>query len=977
MPTCAVTGCGTGGWTGPLPGDPDNVVTLSAVAVFGGVEVSWTYPTTNPWAVAHTLLFRSASSSFGSAIQIAVVSGSRTLDQTGPAPGGGPWYYWIQIISVNGTPGAVIGPASATPVTLVSQLIEQLTGQIDSGVLANALKTRIDKIDLNEQAIISEANARIAANTAYQAMLQQLEDGVADALTLVQTEVTQRTNGDSALATQLNTVAAANADNAALIQVETQARVDGDSALAAQYTTLNAQVSHPTTGLPATRSLLLNDYYTKAGTDSAIASATLGLVSQTGLNSQLSSYTTTAALQQNYYTKTAVDSAISASELSLESSISTNHTTAMNAASNAQTSANTANTLLADIASDSLLTPGEKPAVVKEYNVLIGEQSGIQAQATSYGGVSTELTAYNNAVTALTTYLNGLTGWNTIPGTNVTIVGATFRTNFQNVYSTRQALLNAIHARAKVLADNAQSTANTVSANLTNNYYTKTEFNSAVSSATLTAQTGFGSTLSSVQQTVQAHINAAGNRIQNIGARYTVVVDANGQVGGFGIYNDGTTVEAGFDCDRFWVGKTNANRRKPFIVDNGVVYIDNAFIRALTADKIDTRGLDIKDAAGNVIFSSGTSRTSANMVVNSDMFQSIDYWGISWVQSGGTDYLIQRNYAGINYQPFGYNNICVWRHGNARTGVIDIYNNRDIPVTVGQRYEFSCYTSSHRGDAQLILVFYNSSGTNVGEAYNVNLGYRPGGGRNLTDWGRLYGFATAPAGAAFCRIIYRTLPTDGGQADSYYWATMFYVGAATVAQTSPSPWSPGPNGFYGANNADFTTWAQANSNSGGPLWGATYIAQASIDSLRVAGNQVTTMDGEAHWINWTMSGTTDGTIQYYSGDVGGGGGYLYLYSPNTPSQGVFLTFSANIYPYSSTSCFVQFERSNNNGASWTVVHQRSVAMVGGYGTTINVPFMDLPGQGNFVYRIGLGNDYLGNTSYVMNYFTFTGLMSIR
>jgi len=65
--------------------------------------------------------------------------------------------------------------------------------------------------------------------------------------------------------------------------------------------TLSAQVNNASTGLPATRSTLLTNYYTKAATDSAISSATSTLVSTTALNTALGNYTNTAGLVADYY----------------------------------------------------------------------------------------------------------------------------------------------------------------------------------------------------------------------------------------------------------------------------------------------------------------------------------------------------------------------------------------------------------------------------------------------------------------------------------------------------------------------------------------------------------------------------------------------------------------------------------------------------------------------------------------------------
>jgi hypothetical protein len=132
------------------------------------------------------------------------------------------------------------------------------------------------------------------------------------------------------------------------------------------------------------------------------------------------------------------------------------------AADAAQADATSALNQLTDIASDNLLTPGEKPVVIKDYTAITNDQSDLDTKATLYG-ITTEKTNYDNAISALTTYLATLTTpvlWSDLTG-NTTIVGSTFRSKFLDVYSTKQLLINKITASAKTLADNAQSTANT------------------------------------------------------------------------------------------------------------------------------------------------------------------------------------------------------------------------------------------------------------------------------------------------------------------------------------------------------------------------------------------------------------------------------------------------------------------------------------------------------------------------------------
>lgn len=128
----------------------------------------------------------------------------------------------------------------------------------------------------------------------------------------------------------------------------------------------------------------------------------------------------------------------------------------------AKTEADAANTQLAAIASDSILSPGEKPVVIREYDVITTEQAGIDAQAVAYG-ITTAKSDYDNAISTLAAYLAGLdspVSWDNKSG-NTTIVGSTFEANFNLVYTRRQTLLNAIYAAAKAKADAAQATANT------------------------------------------------------------------------------------------------------------------------------------------------------------------------------------------------------------------------------------------------------------------------------------------------------------------------------------------------------------------------------------------------------------------------------------------------------------------------------------------------------------------------------------
>ena len=171
----------------------------------------------------------------------------------------------------------------------------------------------------------------------------------------------------------------------------------------------------------------------------------------------------------------------------------------------------------------------------------------------------------------------------------------------------------------------------------------------AVKQVSITAANGTSAT---VQQQFEAIYGAGGLR-----AQYSVklAVDAGGNqyVVGFGLYNEGPGA-SGFivRADKFVVGSAGSNVI-PFEVVGSTTYIKAAMIQdasitsakigtlnaekitggyldmarintgAITAAKIDSRGLSIKDASGNVIFSAGTTvpsnllpAASSNLIPN-------------------------------------------------------------------------------------------------------------------------------------------------------------------------------------------------------------------------------------------------------------------------------------------------------------------------------------------------------------------------
>jgi predicted phage tail protein len=136
----------------------------------------------------------------------------------------------------------------------------------------------------------------------------------------------------------------------------------------------------------------------------------------------------------------------------------------------------------------------------------------------------------------------------------------------------------------------------------------------SLSQQTTTAQAALGEDVATVQQNITANVTRIDDKIVTLGASYTAQVQVNGLIGGFGIANDGTRVDAAFDVDRFWIGRTNAAKRKPFIIDGDVTYIDTAMIRSGTIQEGQLGAITI----GKLKKNDGTPITTAAGLLRAD-----------------------------------------------------------------------------------------------------------------------------------------------------------------------------------------------------------------------------------------------------------------------------------------------------------------------------------------------------------------------
>lgn len=743
----ATTGmvCGVPGASGPLPGDPDNNSVLTATPAYGGIDVSWTYPVTNPAAVAHVLLYRSTSTTFNTAIQIAVVAGNFYYDKSTVVTSTR-YYYWIQIVSVRGIVGATIGPASAIAKPTIEDLIGQLTGKIESGQLSTSLKTDLANINTVGNNLLKEINDRIASNTALTRLLSEVQSGVTQAMTYINTEITNRTNGDSALLSELNTMAAAVGKNVTAIFEEKTVRAAADSAMAANITQLFVDTGKLQTAITTEQNI-------RAAADTATA--------------------------------TRVDT------LFLKSDAAT---------------AGISNLETGKIGYSVLRgtsTPFDGDGVTVIYPVDVYPADKFPAYSVDRKRImdSTGVARWNLTPAGVAKPLAWLAG---LPlASAVKLLG--------------------------VIGPNGES------ATLEQSFLAQKDLNNAYKA----------------QYTTKVQVMQDGTKI----------------IGGFGIYGDVTGIEAGFDVDRFWVGRSTVDavtgkvtKVKPFIIDNGVVYINDAAINKLTFSKLrdeagsfvvengkikanllDTKGLVIRDALGNPIFSSGVPLTGqylaigqgGNLMPNAGLDAGVNNWIVSWNPGGGTNFTGPvLDLAGSDWRPGGGHSVGVYRNGSTASASnwFDIAYNVPINVIPGARYEISAYLASHRSTAEIMVVFCSDLNGSL-QISTPSFGrttFTDNGGINLNNWERVGGFVTAPANAVCCRIVVRSSKVNAGGANPYTWATKIFFAQASTTQSELSPWSDGPRS--GA-------FSELNQLTGSNA--STYIADAAIGNAQIANASIT------------------------------------------------------------------------------------------------------------------------------------------
>ncbi len=136
---------------------------------------------------------------------------------------------------------------------------------------------------------------------------------------------------------------------------------------------------------------------------------------------------------------------------------------------------------------------------------------------------------------------------------------------------------NALQTQARNMEGLVSRMDNTAAQYLSDQQTIATEFE-ATASAITSLQTSLNNQSAAIEQTLSTHSSA----LEGLSAQYTLRLDVNGLISGFGAYNNGTVADFAILANRFWIATPGAhgpNYVNPFMLDGEKVYINTLLVK--------------------------------------------------------------------------------------------------------------------------------------------------------------------------------------------------------------------------------------------------------------------------------------------------------------------------------------------------------------------------------------------------------------
>ena len=572
---------------------------LTALGAFRTIILSWDAVSANYTSFSYVEVYRNTEDDLGTAEMVGTTPADVYSDAPPQASRSVTYYYWVRAVSKSG----VYGPYNATAGTAANTaddpayLLELLAGEITSSELHSTLTARIDLVDAAGTGLVARMGLAEADLETVMSLVGDISSTDFDVNSLYAVGALVRYQGNIYkcildinstpapdptnttywdLVGEYASIADAVAANAAGIS-SLDLRVDGAegdiTAQAGRIDGLEATVDNATTGLAATRALLINDYSTTATTTSAIASAKSQAVAEANSN--------TAVTLQDYTNTANMTSAITSAR---DQAIAT-------------AGANTAATLTsytntADM--NSAISTAKSEAVAESNGYTATQLTDYYTKAGTDGAIATSsdtlLATINKTYRQTTAPTNPTAGRALVAG-DVWFDSDAGNKQYRWSGSAWELTQDtSIPANSAAIQTEKQVRATTTGPDwaLDTTYYAGKVVVYA----------------NALYQCISNHYSTAGNAPPNatywksvttsLYAQYTVKTDVNGKVVGFGLANDGVTSSFEIVVDKFAIVKADGTGTTiPFAVnDAGQVLISNALITDLTSANIAAEGIN-------------------------------------------------------------------------------------------------------------------------------------------------------------------------------------------------------------------------------------------------------------------------------------------------------------------------------------------------------------------------------------------------
>ncbi|WP_445978422.1 phage tail fiber domain-containing protein [Stenotrophomonas muris] len=208
-----------------------------------------------------------------------------------------------------------------------------------------------------------------------------------------------------------------------------------------------------------------------------------------------------------------------------------------------------------------------------------------------------------------------------------------------------------------------------------------------------------------------AQIQQTMNTVNGLSANYMLKTDVNGYVAGFGLWNNGATSQFNILADRFAIVSPGYPGVVPFAVDANGVYMNNAYIRNLSVDKISGGAIQsewaLNSSSGRIVLNTGAFMKVLG--VGFGMYGDLIEWFGPVMPINQCTKTNATTYVGTDGSAyFG---------GNLRAGVL--YNAAQTTSTSGSAYvDVGPFWTN--GKQKTVVVSYQLDNFQQSNAYNRN-----------------------------------------------------------------------------------------------------------------------------------------------------------------------------------------------------------------------------------------------------------------